>query len=125
MTDLFTPPMPAELVAKLEEARVLLWNTAGEIDKWLQDWLFEETWAECHRTHEGETFKLVNGQRVPVKVTFGGTPDFNEFDRRTHRYEKQVSKLRWLLWDIHKAATGTDDEPPVCSQTVVGGEVQD
>lgn len=100
--DLFTPEMPTDLVKKLEEARVILWCNARDIDKFLTTFLFEDTWAECNRTYEVETKKGTE--------TVHGTPDFNEFDRRTHRYEKQVSKLRWLLWDIHKAASGHVDD---------------
>lgn len=102
MTDLLTPRMPDDLHHALFVARVELLHEAQDINDWLETF-FEETWAECHRTHTVPTFKMVKGERVDFTVEVDGTPHFNEFDRRANRYAKRVAKLRWQLWDIKKA----------------------
>ena len=33
------------------------------------------------------------------------TPDFNRFDREFNKVTQAAGKLRWLLWDIHSAAS--------------------
>lgn len=72
------PMMPDELREKLEAARSLLLDHANATHVWLEGF-FQDCFAS-------------------------GDTDFNEFDRRIGRYEKQAGKIRWLLWEIYDAA---------------------
>lgn len=103
MTDLLTPPMPAELEAQLRDARNDLLAAAGMVDAYLVGF-FPEAWAECHRTYIVPTFKIEKGERVDFTTEVDGTPDFNDFDRQVGKYAKAASKLRSMLWDIYTAS---------------------
>lgn len=103
MTDLFTAPMPAELAEKIDDARQALLDTATAIDAALGRFL-AETWAACQRTYEYE-----NG--AGERITAHETPDFNAFDRMTSKYAQQVSKIRWMLWDLSHEAEASASQP--------------
>lgn len=77
-----TSAMPDELRVTLREARALLVELAHDTDTWLEGFL-----EGCFAS---------------------GDSDFNTFDRHTHQYEKQVAKLRWLLWEITDAARAAE-----------------
>lgn len=95
--DLFVPEFPAEVRAALDTARANLRKVAEDIDGALAEF-FEQAWAECWSQHEVPK----DGGKTEM---WWGTPNFNRFDSITGKFDKVVSKMRWMLWeDINDTA---------------------